>query len=498
MLNKLIFLFILILVFFGCSGNENSIRETILAKVGDKTISVNEFIRRAEYTIRPVWCRNDDYIARKIVLNSLIAEKLLALEAGQPQKIIKNEEISLYLQGRKEQAMRKIHYNENALKKVNLAELDLQTAVQMAERTYKVKIIPINDEDLAQRIKGDLLSKKTSFDALSEEFSLASKQEIKEQEISFDMPVDDVLFKALFLNETKDDQVIGPLKIEKDKYALVQINGWIRSLTISEKDARQIKKDVQDKVAQITAKEKYINWIAEKMKGKNLEFNAKTFESLVNIIGPDYFKSEKDKEQAFNKRFWNADNDEMVLNDFAEQLEQILDDPFLTIDNESWTVRRFEAEIKKHPLVFRNKKMSKKDFTKEFKLAIADLIRDKYITEDAYDKGYETDPRVLRNTSMWRDNILSLYQRKNILENAIQENIKPYVLVNEHLNPVFNELRKKYQQQIFINTDEFEKVKLTAVDMFVIQKNMPFPVVVPQFPILTTHNKLDYGIKRNM
>ena len=103
-----------------CSQEKDTVKETILAQVGSKTISVNEFIRRAEYTIRPTWCSGNDYVTRKVVLNSLIAEKLLAMEAGEPEEIVDNEEINLYLQGRKEQAMRQIHFDELGLKKVEL------------------------------------------------------------------------------------------------------------------------------------------------------------------------------------------------------------------------------------------------------------------------------------------------------------------------------------------------------------------------------------------
>jgi len=149
-------------------------------------------------------------------------------------------------------------------------------------------------------------------------------------------------------------------------------------------------------------------------------------------------------------------------------------------------------------LVFRNPKMPKADFTNEFRLAVADLIRDVYTTHDAYQKGYDKDPRVIRDTAMWEDNILALYQQNKILKNVSRDNLTPITLVSKHLNPVISELREKYQDQIFIDTDAFEKIQLTSVDMFVIQKNMPFPVVVPQFPILTTHNKLDYGSKMNM
>ena len=492
-LKKTFWILFLFLLF--CTRENDSVKETILAQVGSKTISVNEFIRRAEYTIRPPWCKNDDYIARKVVLNSLIAEKLMALDAGEPGEIVNNEEINLYLQGRKEQAMRQIHFDELAMKKVNIESVDLKTPLEMAERRYNITVIPINDDNLAGRIKNDLESQKITFDELADEFTMASKQELDEQEIAFDSPADDALFKALYMNKTSDKQVIGPVKIDKNNHLLIKINGWTRRPVISEKDINQKYTDVKDKISEVAARDIYVDLIAGMMKGKKLDFNAKTFEALVNIIGPDYFKTEKDKENAFNKRFWGKDNDEMVVDDLASKMEKILDDPLLEIDGETWTVRRFEKEIKIHPLVFRNRKMPKEDFTNEFRLAVADLIRDKYITEDGYKKGYDKDPRVIRNTEMWKDNIISLYQRNKILTDKKDEKSLPNTIVNKYLNPVVESLRKKYQDQIFINTDEFEKINLTSVDMFVIQKNMPFPVLVPQFPVLTTHNKLDYGQK---
>ena len=41
--------------------------------------------------------------------------------------------------------------------------------------------------------------------------------------------------------------------------------------------------------------------------------------------------------------------------------------------------------------------------------------------------------------------------------------------------------------------DAFEKIKLTSTDMMVIQRGVPYPILVPSFPIVTSDNKLDYG-----
>jgi len=494
MILKTVFFFIFVLIFLSCSTNDNNVPETILAKVGDKTISVNEFIRRAEYTIRPVWCRNDDYIHRKIVLNSLIAEKMFALEAAEAEELLTNQEVKAYLQGRREQAMRQIHYNETAAKKVQLADKDLQLAFRNAERTYNMSILPLSAE-LATLVKKDLNAGKISFDDLQEEFEAATKQENKTQEFSIKTPLDDEIFKALYLNDVQDEQVIGPLQVDENSSLLMRVNGWTRSLVIGEQTALQTEVDVRDLLTEVRARESYSSWISDLMAGKQIQFNPSVFEELVNIFGPDYFKSQEDKKKAFNKRFWNADKNEMYLDDAQGRMEQILDQTLLTVDGESWTVRRFEEEVKIHPLVFRNRKMPKNKFGEQFRLAVADLIRDKYITAAAYEKGYDNHSLVKRNVNMWRDNLLSLYQRKKLIKKMQPEKASGHNFVINNLDPHMKTLRDVYQDQIFINTDAFEKLKLTSVDMFVIQRNMPFPVIVPEFPQLTTHNKLDYGAK---
>ena len=39
----------------------------------------------------------------------------------------------------------------------------------------------------------------------------------------------------------------------------------------------------------------------------------------------------------------------------------------------------------------------------------------------------------------------------------------------------------------------FEKIRLTQTDMIVIQRGVPYPIMVPSFPVLTSDNKLNYG-----
>jgi len=77
-------LIVCILFLISCGEvKEKDPEEIILARIGDVTISLGEFMRRSEMTIRPPYCSGDNNLHKKIVINSLIAEKMLALEAGE-------------------------------------------------------------------------------------------------------------------------------------------------------------------------------------------------------------------------------------------------------------------------------------------------------------------------------------------------------------------------------------------------------------------------------
>ena len=67
----------------------------------------------------------------------------------------------------------------------------------------------------------------------------------------------------------------------------------------------------------------------------------------------------------------------------------------------------------------------------------------------------------------------------------------------DFFNPVIDSLQGVYTDKIVINMEVFEDIELTATDMVVTQKGVPYPIMVPLFPIITTDNRLDYGSKKN-
>ena len=150
-------IFFTLLLLYTCSKEVNDIsrspieipEDNIIAKIDDKIITVEEFIKRSEYTVRPAYCRGDNIIHKKIILNSLIGEKLLSLEATD---ISLSPHLMKYLKGRKEQAMRKLLFYEKGYKDVQIPPETLNQFSSTADRKYKVQFFILPDSRVADEI----------------------------------------------------------------------------------------------------------------------------------------------------------------------------------------------------------------------------------------------------------------------------------------------------------------------------------------------------------
>mgnify|MGYP001345273064 FL=1 len=147
--------------------------------------------------------------------------------------------------------------------------------------------------------------------------------------------------------------------------------------------------------------------------------------------------------------------------------------------------------IRSHPLVFRNKNIQPENFIHELKLSVADLIRDWHITQKAYELGYDQHEIVIQNKLKWED-----YVKSKVMEFKMRNtdhDSHNTLLPSETMIRTVDSLQIKYSDQIKINTDMFEKLELTQIDMFAFLTNDAYPIAEPSFPILTKDHILDYG-----
>jgi len=497
--NRLTIVIIILFMFISCSKKEiEQPQEKILATIGDKSISVSEFIRRAEYTVRPPYCRGSHNLDKKIVINSLIVEKLMSIEAGDTNSFINNTRIQTYLRGRKEQYMRQWLYEKEAQAKVVLDSAKVLNTVRVAGRKYKISFFNVPDSGFIHALHDEMMKEGSSFEQVYLETT--GLDTIPKKELEWSVHEHDAILDSMYSSPLKKNQVVGPIKINKNEYMLVKVNGWIDRVALTEMQIQERWRNVSDKYTQREAVKLYDEFILDVMKDKSIEFLPDVFYKVANLLGPVYLKTEDEKKAMLNKNFWNKDDDGEKFQDIQSQMERLYQEPFFQVDDEIWTVEDFVNELAAHPLVFRKTNMKNIEFGQQLQFAIMDMIRDKELAVIAYDRGYDQINVIQRNVNMWKDNLNYQYYKDKYLRSVLSDTLTEmnYIpLIEDHLNPRVDSLQKKYSDQIAVDVEEFNNIRLTRIDMSVTQKNVPFPKMVPSFPLITTDNKLDYGSRMN-
>ena len=487
--------FILVLSLISCTVDKPDTELDIIAKVGERIITKQDLIHRAEYTIRPLYCRQSNYIHKKIILNSLIAEKLFSFEAEKNKiDLLDDIRFQSFITGRAEQAMRQMHYYEEFFNQVKLDSAIVSPAYKLAGRTVDVTYLHLPELNIATQIK-NLAEEGLSLD--SAYTMIWDQSNSPKRHINWFDREGLELHNAIFNPRIKKGSIIGPLTTEDKTFLLLQVNGWTDRPAVTNSEISLRLNDVRERLQENHAEQKYKEWVKNIMKGKHLELNSSVFTAYAEKVMDVYLKSDSVKQAQLNLSLWiDPELDfihDSLINVPSESFTKA--DILFHVDNTPWTIQVFHQELSKHPLVFRKKKMSHNEFQEQLKYAIADLIQDIEITKYCYRKGYEESQTVTLNRELWHDSYTARFYRNALLEEKNMLNGDAEDIAN-NLKPLVDSLQTVYSDNIEINTELFESIELTSVDMTVHQQGVPFPKVVPPFPVYTNDNRLDYGRKK--
>ncbi len=485
-------IFFTLLLLYACSKEVNDIsrspieipEDNIIAKIGDKIITVEEFIKRSEYTVRPAYCRGDNIIHKKIILNSLIGEKLLSLEA---MDISLSPHLMKYLKGRKEQAMRELLSYEKGYKDVQISPETLDQFSSTADRKYKVQFCRLPDSGVADEIYHFMeqgFSYEEIFDAA---FGLDS---IPERSIDFFSEEDPFIIENIFSEKLEKNEVLSPFKANDGSYLWIKVKGWTKTPAITASSQKVIRQDINEKLNRLEAVRKYNEYTAGLMAGKKMDLIEPAFSRLMEVASNYYLGSVNDNKLI--EAIWNIDEEIVEKPDFAEMESYDEKTPFMYFDERTWSIGEIQELMDSHPLVFRKKRIRKNDFSEQLKYALADLMRDHYLTAEAYKMGYDKHHSVLLEEYLWEDHLYASLKKEQILEKkelSVQNN-------EDHLNVMgdyIGMLQEKYSRQITINFRQFNKINLSHIDMVALKPSAPYSHPVPSFPILTQDHSIDYG-----
>jgi hypothetical protein len=489
-----IFLFVLWTAFFvlQCSKKEPGTGQTV-AEIGGQRITVNDFKMRTEMVPRPKYPAYSDEESKHVYLNNLIAEKLMALEGYHKKKnpLVGNTVFKAMIRGIEEQAMREQLY-ENLTSKGPPASTDLvRKQFALAGREYSVSFFTIYNDSLARRVANEL--KNEPFITVYQKY--APDKELPVQKVKYTDSDPMVVHDSLYTEPLEPGKLIGPLKIEDNHYLVMRIDDYVINPAVTDTEVQTRWKKVEEKLREKQTTRIRKSTIAGLMKGKTVEFNPATFGRMVSLFYDIFSTEDQNIKNELLRDFLGSKRDEITIpHDSLGPL--MLDQPFFSIDRETWTVRDFRDAYMAHPLVLPPVSLSTPTFDDQFRMALISMIRDHYVTREAYKKGLDKDPKVRKTVALWRDAYVAAYQRDVYLKGKVNSpHFKPELMKGRenYLSLYVDSLQAKYSQRIKIYPDVLASVRLTQLDTYFMKPNVPYPAAVPGFPEYVQDGEFDYG-----
>jgi hypothetical protein len=473
----------LILVFFtySCttkSAVEDDFDDSILVQIDDYIILKNEFIQRAEYVLRPDYCSKNNNIHKQIILNSLIAEKLLAIEG---EGLFNDKPINNYLKGLREQNMReKLFFTKTSSKEIDSFELNQFR--KTADRIYNLSFINLNKTQAEEAMADINISPELTNRLFNAESS-------NTKDVSFFGENSYRLCYEIFSKQLNKYDVVGPVRMDDGTYILMRIEDWYSERKLSESSQKEYINNIRAHLNRLRTIDNYGDYIHKIMKNKTLNFNQVSFSKLIKNFYYEQLQFEKSKKDLFKKAIWSENK--LVLTGEYRSIDIDGNEIIFSIDDEEWSMDKLQKLFNVHPLVFRNKKISKKDFPIELKNAIADLIRDYYLTKEAYTVNLDKDSYINQYIKMWKEHFIASAVRVKLLQSKPTDNEDI-----EFLEPMINQLFHQYSDKIIINFKLLDEINLTSIPMHIVNQNAAYQSPIPQFPILTDNYKINYGARR--
>ncbi len=468
------------------SGTTEPVEEdVVLATVGDKQVTLKQFRERSELTPRPAYCAGNSPDAKGIVLNSLIAEKLLALEAEKDPQLVSNSSFKNYLLGIKEQTMRLQLLETELAEELKLSDEEWTRYYNQAIRKMELSFLHSNSLDEINAWRAEI-DASGDFDQVA--MNIRGKPAPIE-EVGWGESLE-ALDDAIFDKSVDAGSVVGPIKTPVGYY-IARVNKATREIPVGQGSQDEKLRKVESVITGRKWLKAASQYVADLMKDRDIMLDAKGFDLLLSFYKPTHAIPNTKAEYLQ----FSAGELEMMRDNAERELGENLDTPLLTVNGKPWTIGEFIEYSKRRPVTFRSKKMYEKEFPHHLKLAIQDMLRDQRLTEAAYEKGLDKSPRVVAETETWRDHLLAIGKRNTLLRQlGFDEKVSRNALdaINV-LRPQLNVMARYHPIEVLIDEKALADITLNRVQMKVVRNpDFIYREAVPNFPIVTNDERLSY------
>ena len=462
----------------------SDVGDSVLAVVGNKKITIREFL--AGYEFGPAFVkRKEDSKSR--YLKYMIDEKLLALD-GYKRGFADSSRVKELLAAIRGDLATTELFKAEIFNKIKISQSEINKALAEKQFTYQVKWLYFPQEQAIEYYSTQL-RKGVVFDSL---FQMQLKDSVYADQRSMKINK----FKLRMQNQAmyniidtmKAGEISNPVKGPDGWYIVKLIDIWKNMIETQTEIAKE-KDDAVDAIKLNKSDKISDTYVRQMMLANNPVIQARAFDILRSYLGKSVLKDEKYKSWKLDDRMqkeldhFNTLDPKLFSNMSLVQLSNgtVSLDDFL-----NW-YRLRDGFLKFEETDFNS-------FSASLEKLIWQMVRDHLLVQHAYAQGFQNKEIVKQQSKWWEDKIIYAVVRDE-LANAVGLNVEdPAFLKSKYDNQKqklvertfrkIQQLKKVYK--VWINEKTLKEIKVNdsdnprTIDTYFVKKGGTFPH--PAFP----------------
>ncbi len=400
-----------------------------IGKVGNQNISEREF--KIRYELVPHYSRdqfNED--SSKIdLLNSIIAEKLLALEANR-LGFDTTDYFKYSIQQIKDLYVRDALYKKEIDSKVNISQSDIQKALDRRSESLSVRIISAYDSVSIFNYYSQLL-RGAPFDSIEKISDPVEHDSNKSLiKITYGQMQDDYVEDTLY--SLKKGYFSSPVKT-KGGWFIFQLVG-ISFETPPNANDPNYNRDITNVIRLRKSRIIGVKYLDRFYKDKQAAIDSTLFLKLTEKISSILTRKEHGHNSGRdNKLFLDEGSLMEILNDFGNSIDN---EDIVHIEKSPIKLKEYLYSLIVYPLLIKDPSFNSVAYNLMDNLS--KYIQYKFLSEEGLKDGFQNDPTIKEDINIWSDDYLAK-MLKNTFRDSIHvtdEDVKNYYKSNKGLEKV--------------------------------------------------------------
>lgn len=399
---KMFFIVVSIVIFSFGNVKASSNPDSILVDLGSKVITVDEFYKRFELTPWPRRnVRNIDEAIKSEFLNTLIAEKLMAIAAENITLDTSFALSSAYLQLEK-MFVRDALYKKEIRGKVKISKEESDNAFAKSLSKIFCRYIFAHDSAHIYDIHKKLMSGE-DFDSI-----LLERPEFENQKTPFEVTygtlsedIENIIFRTEIKNFT------SPLQADYGYY-IFKIDSTQFEAVFGSKESNDTYRKSQKTLKERLENKRYNEYFKSFFSTKRGEADGTAFWILAEpLIRSLQVKFEDDSKLVKNKSMLDPNDVEQIESQLGSRINMTL----ILIDNRKISIGEFLRAILFSS--FSVEDSSREYIARKISQAIKSFMEDEFLAMEGYKQGLQNLPDVKADLEMWKGFYYSVWLNRS-------------------------------------------------------------------------------------